>query len=247
MIMQHSNNHIFKQKLMQMFLLLRVYSLPVLILLVGFGVYYFTFDFYAAQSGISVAQHNNSTVSEPLVAQQSHDDEKYALNNYVLSEEPLETPQVPLDTKDVAQPIDDVITALPIIEHEIDKFFVNVRSLNVRNAPSSDAPLIATLTRGREVDILQQQGDWAKIQLNGTTGWVAFEFLQKKTIVLENSQHIYETITNGINVRQKPSVNSPIVAKKALGETIYSLEEKDGWVRTTDGWIFKNLLKIKEN
>jgi len=52
--------------------------------------------------------------------------------------------------------------------------FVNVASLNVRHAPSTNADLIMALPRGTPLRVLGSQNGWLLVDLNPTLeGWVA--------------------------------------------------------------------------
>jgi hypothetical protein len=59
---------------------------------------------------------------------------------------------------------------------------VTVRNVNLRASPSTDAQVISTLPRGQKVAMIEQQGDWTHIQVEGdgtpAQGWVSNSFLK---------------------------------------------------------------------
>ncbi|MBN1826672.1 MAG: SH3 domain-containing protein [Candidatus Eisenbacteria bacterium] len=56
---------------------------------------------------------------------------------------------------------------------------VSVRSLNVRGGPSTDDPVIRSISQGTEVGVVETAGDWSRVILDdGVEGWVASRFLE---------------------------------------------------------------------
>jgi len=55
---------------------------------------------------------------------------------------------------------------------------VTVKSLNMRQAASTDSPVIAALTLGQKVEVLSLDGNWAKIYVNSKTGFVSKTYLK---------------------------------------------------------------------
>ncbi len=49
--------------------------------------------------------------------------------------------------------------------------------LNIRNGPSTDAPVIGMAPNGAVVNIMEQVGDWYRINYNGTDGYVSGQYL----------------------------------------------------------------------
>lgn len=68
-------------------------------------------------------------------------------------------------------------------EREDKTLRVTVDQLNLRDNPSTDATVIAPLTLGMEVRVLEEEasrdesGIWSRIEVNGQEGYVAREFL----------------------------------------------------------------------
>lgn len=76
--------------------------------------------------------------------------------------------------------------------------------LSLRNAPNPEAPPLAALPSDTWVDVLETQGNWAKVMLeDGRTGWVMKRFLVKdlpKSLIIEQLQSQIEN-NNIINER----------------------------------------------
>jgi SH3-like domain-containing protein len=63
---------------------------------------------------------------------------------------------------------------------------VQVKSGQVRATPSFLGQLVATVNYGDRLQVLEQQGDWCKVNVpGGQTGWVHSSALTKKKVVLK--------------------------------------------------------------
>ena len=51
-------------------------------------------------------------------------------------------------------------------------------NVNVRNNPSQDADKIGTAQGGNSYELLEDQGEWFKINYNGQDGYVKSEFFE---------------------------------------------------------------------
>ncbi len=239
MLTHSMKNDVSKQKPLTFKLLLRLYYLPFFIFVLGFGLYYFIFRIHTYEVA-ALAPTLAEDSPKPISVQPTE------------PEAVAEAPVV-LEQPEPIIPTESIPTAPNLVSETA--FVVDVRSANVRNNPSSDAPIIAALSRGNIVEVIKNEKGWAKIAINGTEGWVASRLLRPLDSTIQTPQSptlvtthaVYEVNVRDINVREQPSTNSRVVAKKTQGQTIIGFEEKNGWVRTEEGWLFKNLLKLKEN
>jgi hypothetical protein len=66
---------------------------------------------------------------------------------------------------------------------------VDVRSLVVREAPGERARVVASLRRGKRVEVTERSGDWERVAVDGfDAGWVAGRFTQPSPRSLGASQ-----------------------------------------------------------
>ncbi|MDE7479232.1 MAG: cell wall hydrolase [Lachnospiraceae bacterium] len=56
--------------------------------------------------------------------------------------------------------------------------YSNTQTLRVREEPSLDAGIVGLLSEGQAVEAIQEEGDWVKVSYEGTTGFVAAEFVR---------------------------------------------------------------------
>ena len=50
--------------------------------------------------------------------------------------------------------------------------------LNIRNAPTTTAPIIGMAPNGATVNIIEQAEDWYRINYNGTDGYVSGQYIR---------------------------------------------------------------------
>lgn len=238
-----------KQKPLSFKLLVRLYYLPFFIFVLGFGLYYFIFRLYT----YDIDQELNPNLTNETMIPLESAPIAAAPTTEPIAELPMPTimPQAPTEPTESVATATTAPTAPNLVSNA---FIVDVRSLNVRNKPVSGAPIIAAISRGDIIEVTQQENGWARIDVNGTRGWVTTRFLRPldssaantaAPIAPENVGTIYEVISDSINVREQPSTRARVVGKKVQNDSILAIEEKNGWVRTQEGWIYKNLLKLK--
>jgi hypothetical protein len=66
----------------------------------------------------------------------------------------------------------------PMNETEIGTVYAeNGKPVNLRKSPSTSAALIDHIPVGTELEILSDDGDWCKVEVNGKTGWMMKKFI----------------------------------------------------------------------
>lgn len=132
--------------------------------------------------------------------------------------------------------------------------------LTVRSRASVDSNPIGTLDKGTHVEILRieevNKVEWALIR----EGWIPMEFVQmaneitddpnstipddtkpqeetkpEETPVVQNIKGVISG--DGLNIRSEPSTDGDIQGSYSKGEVVTILETKNGWGRTSKGWI----------
>ena len=137
-----------------------------------------------------------------------------------------------------------------------------INQLTVRSSPSKEANNTGTLDAGDIVEILRREHvtglDWGYIT-EPVVGWICLDYVtmmvpsenteedtstpagnanQGTESSDEATQSVKGVITgNGLNIRSEASTNGTIVGTYAKGEVVTILETKNGWGRTSKGWI----------
>jgi mannosyl-glycoprotein endo-beta-N-acetylglucosaminidase len=116
--------------------------------------------------------------------------------------------------------------------------YVNVSSgsLNLRLSNSVSSAVLAKLANGTEIQVLSSSSGWAKIQVNGKTGYVSTDYLtetkpntstqQEQQVV---TKYVNVSLGSSLNMRKSPSVNSSVIVKIAKGVEVTVLSEANGW------------------
>ncbi|GAB3802138.1 N-acetylmuramoyl-L-alanine amidase [Virgibacillus kimchii] len=132
-----------------------------------------------------------------------------------------------------------------------DDAVINANDLNIRSGPGTEYDSIGQTNTGETYPVLSQEGDWAEIQLENDTGWVAIEYI---TIEPGNDNSIEESNQSSVTIprdntqiRQAPSTESEIIHFAEEGSEYQVTGETEGWFELTDedlhGYINKDLLE----
>lgn len=96
---------------------------------------------------------------------------QYLANEKQAEEVPAEEPEAEVVTVETAP--GDVKTVV----------MYATNSLNIRQAPSTDGQLVATIARGTKVDVVEHQDGWSKIVYNGNYCYVSTKYLTSEIAV----------------------------------------------------------------
>ncbi|RDU35086.1 N-acetylmuramoyl-L-alanine amidase [Neobacillus piezotolerans] len=129
---------------------------------------------------------------------------------------------------------------------------VTATALSVRSEGSLSGKIISTVNKGKTFIILEEVNNWAKIEFSpGKIGWVAGWYLEKaaegNTPAPQEVKESWAAILyDGTNIRQKPSLDSKVVARankgsefkiKNISGSWYEIELKGGQSGYIAGWI----------
>lgn len=109
--------------------------------------------------------------------------------------------------------------------------------LNVRAEASADSALLTTLANGTQVDVLDSLdgGRWHKVSCNGTTGYVAGDYLQV------TEEKLYGQVVEGpLNVRSGPGTHHDKVSSLSAGQVVEILDViggAGGWYQIDGGYV----------
>jgi N-acetylmuramoyl-L-alanine amidase len=109
--------------------------------------------------------------------------------------------------------------------------------LNVRENADSSSKIIGLVYRGDTLDVIQTKNDWDQIKLpSNQTGWI-------NNAYITSNKNIAGTVKAPVlNVREQPSLSSPIVSTLKMGVNITVSEEQAGWAKIVSssgahGWV----------
>lgn len=119
--------------------------------------------------------------------------------------------------------------------------------VNFRKEPDLSAKILLQLTKGTEVSVTDNEGDWYKAEYNDTTGWIHADYIEVK------DKSIGTGVVTGsvVNVRSEPSTESEVLAKFEKGVKLEIYERSGKWYRIkledgSYGWMHSDYLVIRQ-
>ena len=127
--------------------------------------------------------------------------------------------------------------------------FVKATSLNLRQQPSTDSPILATACSGECVVILGQENGWYRVNYNLQEGYMSADYLTVSTV--ENAELGYGTVTgSGVNLRSGPGTSHAKVGTASHGDKCYIIGLNQGWYKVLYGsktcYIRSDYLSLSE-
>lgn len=145
-------------------------------------------------------------------------------------------------------------TTSPIIMNENMATVLN--DVNIRSSPSNEAKIVGTLDAGEQVEILRRETlatkEWGMVE----DGWISMEFVkmnmetsnpsgtteenkpEENNKTDNNTENTKGVITaSELYIRADANTTSAIQGSYKKGEVVTILETKNGWGRTSKGWI----------
>lgn len=108
--------------------------------------------------------------------------------------------------------------------------------LNVRQEPDSDAAVLGKMYKNNAAIVLEQVGDWYKVQTGSMTGYIASKYV---TVGDEEACKAAATITaqittNSLRLRKKATTDSGVYTLLGQGNKVTVLDDSiDGWLKVT--------------
>ena len=112
-------------------------------------------------------------------------------------------------------------------------------NVNVRSRADKNAEVVAQLSKGESVEVLDQKGDWYRITLPATAKcYVSGKFIKDGA-----------SIGDAVNVRCGPGTNFKDVGKLTKGEKVEVVEAGSEWTQIKPtahctGWVAKEFIEI---
>jgi N-acetylmuramoyl-L-alanine amidase len=118
---------------------------------------------------------------------------------------------------------------------------VTADSLRVRKGPGTTFQVIGSLKSGQAVEILTSNNNWAEIKTETIRGWVSREYINTSSNSNKTGTPAQTGNTNtkgiitadSLNVREKPSTNSPTIGSLKKGAEVSIFSQSNGWAEIT--------------
>ena len=122
---------------------------------------------------------------------------------------------------------------------------ISGNNVNFRTQPMTSADIIGKLAQGTEVEVLSVSDGWCEVRYQGTTGYVAADYVEVNGETLRQPRGI---VTGScVNVRSGPTTGHGIVTKVYAGAVVDLLEQVDNWYRISyngyEGYIREDFIR----
>ncbi|TLD81242.1 SH3 domain-containing protein [Helicobacter sp. MIT 11-5569] len=252
--------------------ILKVYPLPIFVLLLTFVVYYSAFELLnkkeRAQAPISQEE------SMQNIASDSNED----------NTQPIQIPSQDLLSPTETETEDSLIMPQQLPEIKQETYLTSsVKSLNIRKNTNTDAPIVGKLTPEQIAISLEEKEGWVLLADSNTKepiGWVLKRFT--KEVALENAAEaevakqqieqpqmeseilqtedlttqatqLYTSKVPSLNIRETPSTEARILNKLTPNDSVSIIESNGIWVKIQDanagnknGWVVRRSLILRD-
>lgn len=120
--------------------------------------------------------------------------------------------------------------------------------LHLRQTPASDGKIINTYKEGTQVDILENQGDWCKVRVDGKEGYMMTAYLTIKANYTRLGWGKTKNDGTILTLRASADGGAAILKQAMSGAAVEVLEEAGEWYRVRLGGVFgylkKNLITL---
>lgn len=131
-----------------------------------------------------------------------------------------------------------------------DEAIIQVDDLNVRTGPGTKYDRIGKVSTNETYTILEEKGDWLKIQQNSKDGWVA-KWLTKvrKDEKVDSSSHYSKY--DYLRIRSAPGLEGKVRGYLMKGDRVESQEKQGKWMRiekgNVKGWVHGDYLSTSKS
>ncbi|SFJ17657.1 N-acetylmuramoyl-L-alanine amidase [Halobacillus dabanensis] len=131
-----------------------------------------------------------------------------------------------------------------------EEAIIQVDNLNVRTGPGTTYDRIGKVNTNETYTILEEKGDWLKIQRNSTDGWVAKWLTKvKKDRNVVSSSHYSKY--DYLRIRSAPGLDGKVRGYLMKDDQVKSQERKGRWLRIekgkVKGWVHGDYLSKNES
>lgn len=122
--------------------------------------------------------------------------------------------------------------------------------LNVRKTPDPNGDIIGKMQENSVCEIIGQEGDWYQIHSGPVDGYISSQYVitghEARTMAAEQVKLRAVVTADNVNIRQTPEIaDNNVVAQALLDERYEVVDQTDGWVQITSGYISADYVEVK--
>lgn len=224
----------------------KLYSFPVLIVVLGIGVYAGVIVLMEQQEVIVTKrnqniQHNNRQDNQALARIEGNsliDSSVESTQKPQKDSQPSDNAQAGTHTQQLAEAaqatptpnppaISDPVATSPASPSKQVYGYAKYR-INIRQYPSAESAIVSRAAIGEALEILEAQQEWSKVRSRfGVEGYVASRLLAQNP----SNGEAYVVVANALNVRALPDSSGAVIGRLNYDTRVYVLEIQDEWAK----------------
>lgn len=126
-----------------------------------------------------------------------------------------------------------------------------VPNLHMRSGPGLSYPIITSVKMGDQMIVLEQQGDWYKVRLGSTHGWVASWYTKQLGKKKKQATQLIVSKVDRLNLRSQASMDSSVLSQLSAGDKATLLEDHGEWLEISynqvKGYVAKEYITIQND
>lgn len=255
---------------------LKVYPLPIFVLLLTFVVYYSAFELFKQkeeqQAPITQEESMQDVANETQIAQEDSKPQTQAPQATEESQALVESIEAQTE-QEAIKALEDVLENMIQAPQQLPEsrpmiyLTSSVKSLNIRQNPSIEAPIVGKLTPQQMMVGLEEKNGWILLADSNTKepiGWGLKHFIKEVRILqntanaqIQNPQNIevpiYTSRVASLNIREMPNLEANILNKLTPDDAVSIVEINGVWARIQDinasgknGWVVRRSLILRD-
>lgn len=120
---------------------------------------------------------------------------------------------------------------LPLVSLAETFMVVKGGALNLRAEPSLNAKVLGQYPSGTWMSVIESEGDWSKVKVNGQEGYVMSKYLAETDG--GNTLYVRTNTGRGLNLRDQPSLEGNIMGSYKPGTAVNVISRGNGWYKVS--------------
>ena len=121
---------------------------------------------------------------------------------------------------------------------------ITTETLNLRKEPSTESDIVALISEGEECELLEEEGDWYRVQYGDYTGYISKEYAQLQSDYTDNSEGNTNTTNtveknNSVNDVENNEIETNTVAEEPTNTETTTISTETGEGTITDDTILR--------
>lgn len=126
-----------------------------------------------------------------------------------------------------------LVLMLPVVSLAESLMVVKGGTLNLRKEPSQSSQVLAQYPTGTWMTVLEQDGDWSKVKVEGKEGYVMSKYLSSTSS--DSTLYVRTNTGANLNLRDQPSLTGNVLGSYKPGTAVNVVLRGNGWYQVKLG------------